>query len=49
MVIERAAGMTNLRQKEYLLKLVNAYSEHEFFANDEQMRALRDQLRAEVD
>lgn len=49
MVIERAAGMTNLRQKEYLLKLVDAYSEHEFFANDEQMRALREQLRAEVD
>jgi len=49
MVIERAAGMTNLRQKEYLLKLVNAYSEHEFFANDEQMRALREQLRTELD
>lgn len=49
MVIERATGMTNLRQKEYLLKLVDAYSEHEFFANDEQMRALREQLRAEVD
>lgn len=49
MVIERAAGMTNLRQKEYLLKLVDAYSEHEFFANDEQMRALREQLRAALD
>ena len=49
MVVERAAGMTNLRQKEYLLKLVDAYSEHDFFANDEQMRALREQLRAEVD
>lgn len=49
MVIERAAGMTNLRQKEYLLKLVDAYSEHEFFGNDDQMRALREQLRAELD
>jgi hypothetical protein len=49
MVLERAAGMTNLRQKEYLLKLVDAYSEHAFFENDDQMRELREKLRAELD
>lgn len=48
-VIERAAAATNVRQKEFLLKMVEAYSQHPFFADDDQMRELLAELRAEVD
>ena len=48
-VLQRADTASNARQKEFLLKLIDAYSEHEFFAEDEAMRALRERLRQELD
>ena len=48
-VIERVATATNARQKQFLLRMVEAYSEHPFFADDEQMREALAQLRSEVD
>jgi len=40
---------TNARQKAFLLTMVEAYSQHPFFADDEQMREVLVQLRSEVD
>lgn len=48
-VIERVATATNARQKAFLLKMVESYSQHPFFGDDEQMREVLAQLRAEVD
>ena len=48
-VIERVATATNARQKAFLLTMVEAYSQHPFFADDEQMRELLAKLRSEVE
>lgn len=48
-VIERVVTAANARQKAFLLTMVEAYSQHPFFADDEQMRELLAQLRSEVD